>query len=102
MEEKYQNEEMVMESESTEIIPAEETVEDTNGGSMLFKLAIIGVCGAVAGAAAFGAKKLKQRNRQRTIEKLRSEGWTVEAPVEEDDVDDVFEEDVFEEETPEE
>lgn len=83
MEEMMNNEEMTM-NETTDVMPAEETVEETsNGGSMLVKLAIIGVCGAVAGAAAFGAKKLKQKNRQRTIEKLREEGWTVEEPASE-------------------
>ena len=67
---------------------------------MITKAVIIGVCGLVAGAAAFGAKKLKQRNRQKTIEQLRSEGWLVEEPVYEEVVD--SEEVAFEEEAPEE
>ena len=92
-----ENEETTM--ETTDVMPVNETVEESTGGSMVVKAVIIGVCGLVAGAAAFGAKKLKQRNRKKTIEQLREEGWIVQEPV--DEVSDTdFEEDFPEEEAP--
>lgn len=102
MEEMMNEEVMATENETTEVMPVTDSTEESSSGSMLAKAVIVGVCGLVAGAAAFGAKKLKQHNRKKTIEQLRSEGWIVKEPVEsEAEVDDVNFEDIFEEETPE-
>lgn len=102
MEEMMNEEVMATENETTEVMPVTDSTEESSSGSMLAKAVIVGVCGLVAGAAAFGAKKLKQHNRKKTIEQLRSEGWIVEEPVEDLVSDEEFEEDFHEGEAPEE
>lgn len=77
--EETRNEEMMME---TEIKPVEDynyTTEESKSNPLV-KAVIIGACGVGAGAVAFGLKKLKQYNEKKTIERLRKEGWIVEAP----------------------
>ena len=85
---------------TTEVTPVNTEVyptETSSGGSTLAKIAIVGVIGALSGAAAFGVKKLKARNEKKTIEKLKKEGWVIvepepeaefeeEEPVSEDDI----------------
>lgn len=75
-----------MEEMNTEVTtPVDDySTETSKGSSMVAKAVIVGVCGAVAGAAAFGAKKLKERNEKKTIERLRKKGWKVEEPAVED------------------
>lgn len=91
--------------ETTEVlVPADELpeTESSKGGSSLSKLVIVGAVGVVTGAAAFGLKKLKERNKKKTIEKLRKEGWTVEEPADKAEEEVVEGEVVSEEEVPEE
>lgn len=80
------NEEMNFETR-TEETPETNQVETSKGGSGLFKIGLGLAVGAVAGATAFGAKKLKARkekrkelDKEKTIEELRKEGWTIEEP----------------------
>lgn len=93
MEETTRTEEMMME---TEIKPVENYTTENSESNPLVKAVIIGACGVGAGAVAFGLKKLKQYNEKKTIERLRKEGWIVEAP--EDPEAEVVEADIVSEE----
>lgn len=101
------NEDMIRNEEpmeSTEVTTPVETnyvlTESNSCSSMVTKAVVVGVVGALAGAAAFGMKKLKKHNEKKTIERLRKEGWYIEEP-EEYDEDYVEEDTVSEEEVPE-
>lgn len=76
--------------ETTEVTTAENTnceTETSGGSSTIAKIVIVGVVGAVAGAAGLGLKKLKARNEKKTIERLREKGYTITEPdTEEEDV----------------
>lgn len=76
--------------ETTEVTTMENTnceTETSGGSSTIAKIVIVGVVGAVAGAAGLGLKKLKARNEKKTIERLREKGYTITEPdTEEEDV----------------
>ena len=76
--------------ETTEVTTVENTnceTETSGGSSTIAKIVIVGVVGAVAGAAGLGLKKLKARNEKKTIERLREKGYTIIEPdTEEEDV----------------
>lgn len=76
--------------ETTEVTTVENTnceTETSGGSSTIAKIVIVGVVGAVAGAAGLGLKKLKARNEKKTIERLREKGYTITEPdTEEEDV----------------
>ena len=91
------NEEMNF--ERTEETPETNQVETSKGGSGLFKIGLGLAVGAVAGAAAFGAKKLKAHNEKKTIERLKKKGYKIEEP---ESAEETVEETPSEEEIPEE
>ena len=76
--------------ETTEVTTVENTnceTETSGGSSTIANIVIVGVVGAVAGAAGLGLKKLKARNEKKTIERLREKGYTITEPdTEEEDV----------------
>ena len=90
--------------ETEALVPKNDTTVNTSssGSSTLTKLVVVGAVSAVAGAAAFGLKKLKERNEKKTIEKLKKKGWQIEVPEAEESEDIVDGEVVSEEEDPEE
>ena len=73
------NEEMNFETRSEEK-PETNQVETSKGGSGVFKIGLGLAVGAVTGAAAFGAKKLKAHNEKKTIERLKKKGYKIEEP----------------------
>ena len=91
------NEEMNF--ERTEETPETNQVETSKGGSGLLKIGLGLAVGAVAGAAAFGAKKLKAHNEKKTIERLKKKGYKIEEP---EPAEETVEETPSEEEIPEE
>ena len=91
------NEEMNF--ERTEETPETNQVETSKGGSGLFKIGVGLAVGAVAGAAAFGAKKLKAHNEKKTIERHKKKGYKIEEP---ELAEETVEETPSEEEIPEE
>lgn len=91
------NEEMNF--ERTEEAPETNQVETSKGGSGLFKIGVGLAVGAVAGAAAFGAKKLKAHNEKKAIERLKKKGYKIEEP---ESAEETIEEAASEEEVPEE
>lgn len=94
---------MMMTEETTEVRPVENNeVESSGGSSTLAKVVIVGAVGAIAGAAAFGMRKLKARNERKTIEKLRKKGWVIEEPeADEDEDEDIIDGEYSEEDIPE-
>lgn len=93
------NEEMNFETRSEEK-PETNQVETSKGGSGLFKIGLGLAVGAVAGAAAFGAKKLKAHNEKKAIERLKKKGYKIEEPEKSEET--IDEEAASEEEIPEE
>lgn len=93
------------ETMNTELTPVENEypTEISKGSSTVAKVVIVGVCGAVAGGIALGARKLKERNEKKTIERLRKKGWYIEEPVKEtedeflEDFEDVSDDEILEE-----
>lgn len=73
------NEETNIETRKEET-PEMNQVETSKGGSGLFKIGLGLAVGAVAGAAAFGAKKLKAHNEKKTIERLKKKEYKIEEP----------------------
>lgn len=102
------NEDMIRNEEikeSTEVAPVETNYvsTDNNSGSSKATIAVVaGVGTLLAGAAAFGIKKLKKHNEKKTIERLRKEGWYIEEPMtEEEDYEDYVDDLEPEKEVPE-
>lgn len=93
------NEDMIRNEEikeSTEVAPVETNYvsTDNNSGSSKMTIAVVAAVGtALAGAAAFGMKKLKKHNEKKTIERLRKEGWYIEEPMTEEEYSEDYEED---------
>lgn len=102
MEETTRTEETMNTTEVTTPVNNDYIPTTSSGKLTLTKVVIVGAVSAVAGAAAFGLKKLKQRNKKKMIEQLKKEGYTIVEPEDEAEEEYVEAEVDLEEDIPEE
>ena len=87
--EEIRNEESMNTEETTNLVPTNDYVPETEDNEGSITPLIIGglTLTAIAAGIGFGWKKLKGKREQKLLEKLKADGYTIIPPEEEETVD---------------
>lgn len=87
--EENRNEEIMNTEETTNLVPTNDYVSETEDNEGSITPLIIGglTLTAIAAGIGFGWKKLKGKREQKLLEKLKADGYTIIPPEEEETVD---------------
>ena len=87
--EEIRNEEIMNTEETTNLVPTNDYVPETEDNEGSITPLIIGglTLTAIAAGIGFGWKKLKGKREQKLLEKLKADGYTIIPPEEEETVD---------------